>query len=225
MARALPAVLPSGWLVAALAAMAAGCGGDPAPRRAAPPAPAARAAPPDDFLIRPGLGVGRIDGATTREKLGGLFAADALRDERCAVGEGDEISCTRVAIDGQESALVVYWKETGTADVVDVYSDRFHTGDGLRLGLPLADLVALNGGAEIRFYGFDWDYGGTVSNLGGGPLDQPGLEIRLAYASGTDPSAVAPLQGDGEFKSGDPRAVMVRILVDRIRIRLAGPTE
>jgi hypothetical protein len=221
MARALPAGPSAAWPLA-LAALMGGCGGGAPARAAAPAATAAPDRPPDDFLIRPGRAVGRIDADTTRETLPGIFPGATLRDDTCGAGEGEEIPCTRVSLDGQESALVVYWKARGgRADVVDVYSDRFHTAEGLELGLTLPELVARNDGVEVHFYGFDWDYGGTVSKLGGGPLDQPGLEIRLSYPSGTDPAVVAPLQSDREFRSTDPRAAALRILVDRIRIRLA----
>ena len=45
----------------------------------------------------------------------------------------------------------------------------WHAASGLRTGMTLAELVALNG-APVSFYGLGWDYGGTVQDWHGGTL-------------------------------------------------------
>lgn len=41
--------------------------------------------------------------------------------------------------------------------------------NGLRVGMLLKDVVAVNG-KPIKFHGLDWDYGGIVTSLEGGKL-------------------------------------------------------
>ena len=84
---------------------------------------------------------------------------------------------------------------------------RWHYANGVRIGMTLAELVALNG-APVTFYGMEWDYGGQVTGFNGGKLGdaegRPGragmrLGIKAEAKSGDYPS------GDGEFKSEDPK--------------------
>ena len=89
--------------------------------------------------------------------------------------------------------------------VVDA-SSRWRLASGVRVGMPLSELVALNG-KPIRFYGFDWDYGGTITDWRGGAL-QPAqgkdaifLGIRLNHLEDA-PDHAYPI-GEGEFSSDD----------------------
>ena len=76
--------------------------------------------------------------------------------------------------------------------------------DGVRLGLSSTELETLNGG-PFAFYGFGWDYGGTISDWRGGRLD-PGAD-RVAPAAlcapvfpeGAEPDGYPT--GDSEFSS------------------------
>ena len=79
-------------------------------------------------------------------------------------------------------------------------------GIGIGIGMPLSKLVATNG-RPLRFSGFDWDYGGAISDWNGGRL-QPGDTdarrpvIRLGH--GEAPDGAYPM-GDAVFASDDPR--------------------
>lgn len=91
--------------------------------------------------------------------------------------------------------------------VLDTNS-RWHFADGVRIGMPLSELVAMNG-KPIRFYGFDWDYGGVVTDWNGGKLapavqkDAISLGIRLGRVEDAPDNAYP--SGDGEFASDDKR--------------------
>lgn len=82
--------------------------------------------------------------------------------------------------------------------------------NGVRIGMPLAELIALNG-KPIEFTGFDWDYGGAISNWNGGRL-QPAEDapvarvVRLGHAEPeAEAEADAYPMGDATFSSDDPR--------------------
>lgn len=78
---------------------------------------------------------------------------------------------------------------------------------GLRMGLSLTDIERLNGG-PLRFLGFGWDYGGTVSHfldgsLGRAFLDPGRLALRLVEPE-QDEAEKLPSgypRGDAEFPS------------------------
>jgi hypothetical protein len=89
--------------------------------------------------------------------------------------------------------------------VVDDES-RWRFDNGIGIGTPLAKLVAMNG-KPIRFLGLDWDYGGAISDWGGGRLDPKDDAIRRGMTLAARPGIGDrryPM-GDGEFSSDDPR--------------------
>lgn len=83
---------------------------------------------------------------------------------------------------------------------------RWRLDNGVRIGMPLAELLALNG-KPIEFTGFDWDYGGAISNWNGGRL-QPAEDapvVRIVRLGHADAEADAYPMGDATFSSDDPR--------------------
>lgn len=84
---------------------------------------------------------------------------------------------------------------------------RWHLDNGVRLGMTLDALVALNG-KPITFSGLDWDYGGTVGDWHQGRLAQrEGDPVfrAVSLAHDAEPPAGAYPLGDGEYRSDDPR--------------------
>lgn len=60
-------------------------------------------------------------------------------------------------------------------------STKWRTKEGVYLGMPLEELVKLNG-KPIKFYGFGWDYGGDVSSFEDGLL-QGKMNISLMHTA------------------------------------------
>ena len=83
----------------------------------------------------------------------------------------------------------------------------WHDASGLRPGMSLADLVALNG-APVSFYGLGWDYGGTVQDWHGGRLANAvgnPLFHRVTLSARKAASAAALPAGDTDFRSDDAK--------------------
>lgn len=97
----------------------------------------------------------------------------------------------------------------------------FHTPEGVRLGTPLRDLEAV-AGEPVRFAGFGWDFGGSLTwTAEGGELF-----LRLAYdperlraaRSGPDSARVGALFGDRRVGSDHPLARRLGIRVASMRL-------
>ena len=82
---------------------------------------------------------------------------------------------------------------------------RWRDASGLRMGMTLSELVALNG-APISFYGLEWDYGGTVQDWHGGKLANgvgERLFHRVTLAARKQAAEDGLPQGDATFRSDD----------------------
>ena len=121
-------------------------------------------------------------------------------------------------------------RNTGLSAVsIDDAGSRWRLDNGVAVGMPLAEVLRLNG-KPIRFHGLEWDYGGTVTDLGGGRLaDDDGDAVHRGFS-------LAPRQGaadgsypvgDSEFSSDDPRHPHVTdaLVVGRISVSFPGEDD
>jgi hypothetical protein len=76
--------------------------------------------------------------------------------------------------------------------------------DGVRLGLTSTELQAKNG-RPFKFLGFEWDYGGAISDWRGGTLAPDGVSRGPVVLCPPDPYPDDYPAGDSEFPSDDPR--------------------
>ncbi|MCT4582672.1 MAG: hypothetical protein N4A35_14740 [Flavobacteriales bacterium] len=105
---------------------------------------------------------------------------------------------------------------------VSKQNSPWSTQKGLHIGTTLKELEKINGKA-FTFYGFEWDYAGSV-NWEGGILDDRKTFCTLAYIYDyNDPNLVLPkayeaLIGDQEIASSDKNAQAVNITVSEITL-------
>ncbi|MEO6138865.1 MAG: hypothetical protein ABIP11_09405 [Luteimonas sp.] len=103
---------------------------------------------------------------------------------------------------------------------------RWQLDNGVAIGMPLSKLQALNG-RPIRFTGFDWDYGGAISDWNGGRL-QPDDKapqrrgIGLNHRDGVD--GAYPM-GEDTFSSDDRRYPHLGAVVIVGEISISFPGE
>ncbi len=214
-------------LLLCLVTVVAGCkGGDAPPMVAAdpPPAPAATApaasagataAPPapavaaetdgretDDrdihALLRPDDTL-----ASLQARLG---AANAVARE-IAGAEGETLPGWVLYPDDPTRIVEVFLDEAGTHPAmlrVDAAQSVWRRADGIRIGLTSRELQTMNG-RPFAFSGFDWDYGGAVTDWRGGRLDPKGAPRGgLTLCPPESPGEGYP-SGDALFSSDDPR--------------------
>jgi hypothetical protein len=90
---------------------------------------------------------------------------------------------------------------------------------GLAPGDPLARANAANG-KPFKLWGFSWDYGGYVSDLGGGKLAGLPGGCRVIIRFGPREGAEVPdaLVGEVEMSSDDPRLEAAGVTVEELTL-------
>jgi hypothetical protein len=193
------------------------CSGSEPPPAPAAPSPIAAPAPPipeDDLHV---LAVGG-NGFRADMNLAALrrrYGADAVIEQAVPLGEGQTEPGAVIHPDDPTRRAFVYFIDGNTTNPITAIhirdaGSRWTGPMGLRLGMTTLDLERLNG-KPFRFLGFDWDYGGYVSNWTDGALSTallaPGqLSIRLSppgLPAGVELADGYP-RGDSEFTSDIP---------------------
>ena len=156
---------------------------------------------------------GSLRPLTTRLELEARFGKANVREETFDGPEGDGDYPVLVVYpdDPRKRLELVQDAENPDAPIVEVrVSDpttHWRDANGLRPGMTLAELVALNG-APVSFYGLGWDYGGVVQDWRGGKLaNAVGANVFHRVVLGARKGmgdARLPL-GDTSFRSDDTR--------------------
>jgi hypothetical protein len=180
--------------------------------------------PIPDTLVIPGERVGPITRNTTRQDLAKLFAKELLSDRPVGIGEGATVPGTFVDLGPARSFSVVWADNTRTkaVEVRNLGSD-WRTPQGISVSTPLSQLQQKLG--KFQFYGFGWDYSGTVL-LEGTKLSQYQktliLRLRTAPAAAKkSPKDYQAVLGDGKFSSNNPKLSSLGITVGEMIVRLA----
>lgn len=151
-------------------------------RKTVSPANTVVSAPVDSFLITDSSW-GLIRANTGIDELEKIFGKDNVRDVReCDAECMDSIDVTKI-YPGGENEITIIWRDTAyhkEIGLIECFGDRpvWHSADGIKIGSGLKDLLKVNGN-KISFYGFGWDYGGTVDSYNGGRLEHTVMKLRL----------------------------------------------
>lgn len=187
---------------------AAPAGSQAAPEAsAAPAAKAAPEAPPSavetvpalESLLRPDDTLARVQAR--------IGAAQVVAEELVGA-EGETSPGWRLYPDDPERSVEVWLNESGQPQALFVRGPKsiWVRADGVRLGMTSVDLQAKNG-RPFKFLGFEWDYGGAISDWRGGALAVGGNTHGPVVLCPPDPHPMDYPVGDSEFASDDPRMV------------------
>jgi len=170
----------------------------------------------------------------------GAFAADSSADRLVEIygkdnvvtgeadgPEGSTIIATTVFPDDPAKRMVFgWWDETTYRDLSYVELPDTATIAGLREGMTVAEVEALNG-EPFTLTGFWWDYGGYSGFQSGALADLPGgCHLSVYFQPGIDaPDGldVEPISGDREVPSGEPLLETLAVRIDAITIGYAFP--
>ena len=122
--------------------------------------------------------------------------------------EGETSPGWRLYPDDPERSIDVWLNESGRPQALFVRGEKsiWVRADGVRLGMTSADLQVKNG-RPFKFLGFEWDYGGAISDWRGGALAVDGATRGPVVLCPPDPHPTDYPIGDSEFPSDDPRVV------------------
>lgn len=176
------------------------------------------------FRCVPGVGVGPITRSTTYTDLVAAFGAENLERTEMGFGDSDPEPVT-VIFSGTARELIVKWEIPDQVPAsVEVVGAKWRTPAGIGVGTPLSELVRLNN-REFYFWGFGWDYGGTIRSWDGGALEadhklNEQIRMGLDYL-GFMSSEARTLSGDTGFSSENPAAARSKLFVSWMEIRFS----
>jgi hypothetical protein len=176
-------------------------------------------AAPWDRVVVPGERVGPITASTTHEYLVECLGEAALQYEEIKIGEG--VTTVGPVVDlGPEAGLTVVWVDDSRQQVAEVreFGAAWTTPEGLGPGSSLADMQAVLG--TFEFYGFNWDYGGTVLFDGTPLAEYQGLLFLRLQPLNREAPELNSFIGDGAFSSEDPALAPLELVVDTMVVRL-----
>lgn len=193
---------------------------DPTARSLPPESQTALPPEKEDYLIQPGKRVGPVKSGISEEKLVLLYGPEATRAEVKTTGDQRE-PCTTL-MSGSYDELRVTWKDEARTQVKAIYishpEGKWHTQEGIHVGMSLADLTKLNR-APVSFYGFNWEYSGVISSYRSGALEKSSKHWYIVLGP-ADPSKAKPIlprfQGNKVFSSNAEGVVNLGLVIQRI---------
>jgi hypothetical protein len=161
---------------------------------------------------------------TDKARLVSAFGAAHVRDGEIPGAEGATEHGTLIYPDDPARRIEILWqdeKKRRIPGLVRVGPESTWTfavqGGALKLGQTLAEVRALNGG-PFALTGFEWDYGGTVTDWKKGRLARMpgGCTLSVIFAPDPDAPEKARLKvsGDATFSSDSPAMTAVRPKVE-----------
>ncbi len=143
--------------------------------------------------------------ALTPDTLAQRFGAENVTTQTLPGREGESYEATLVFANDPTRRLEIVWNDARTAPAsvsVSNAGTQWRGEQGYTIGAPISEIESLNV-MPFKLWGFDWDYGGWVSDWNLGTFSQtPGCNTRMRFEPRNSTSTAA--SGDSEFTSNDP---------------------
>ncbi len=128
----------------------------------------------DTLITRERIGV--LDTSLSEIQIIEQFGQEVVSTRELFV-EGELLATQTLLFEGTPRELIINWEDEETRDKISSVSieqpeSPYATSNGIRVGLPLTELVKLNDNIPIQFYGFGWDYSGYMPRFTKGPLSE-----------------------------------------------------
>jgi hypothetical protein len=160
---------------------------------------------------------GSITVSSDFDDLKKMYGESNIKDETiCGPECVDSVDVTLV-YPGSNKEFIVYWEDSlyhKKIGLIRCYTKDapYHTTGGIKIGTTLEELLKMNG-KPISFFGFGWDYGGTVFSLNHGVLENSNVRFNLDISENT--TGDNAVYGDTEISSDMPA---VKKLQDKIHV-------
>lgn len=166
--------------------------------------------------------------ATTEQALIAKYGRANVTREMVYIAEGDETPGTILFANDPARRAEIVWKDQrkyARPEWVRIPRESTWTAFGVRNGMTLAEVEKLNG-RPFHLSGFDWDYGGMVTNWRGGIMDTIGgktcrvsIEFEATYPENptkADEAAAEATAGDRQLVSSSPHVKRMKPRVAEI---------
>lgn len=175
------------------------------------------------FDIRPGKSLGPIKVNTSEQDLIQIYGASNLGRAN-VVTSGNKQEASTVVYPNTNDEIRIVWKDVNRTKIKAIYLDKpksqWRMLNGLYVGMPVLDLCKANR-APVTFYGFDWEYGGTVNAFGKGDLERHKKYFYVVLdPTGVKKSNLGGFKGNKLFSSNDIGVEQLNLHVKRIVVYL-----
>jgi len=176
-----------------------------------------------DTTIVPGERFGPVTKNATRQDLAAQFGEANLKDKEIGMGEGETEWGTVVNL-GPDRSFTVIWANPDRTEAAAVMNPgpAWRTPEGIGVGTSFSELQQKLG--PFKFYGFDWDYGGTVLLEDTRLRNYSGMLImRLSMDEAAHTQSTADYQallGDELYESSNPHAQKLNLTVGELLVSL-----
>ncbi len=162
--------------------------------------------------------------SVTHASLVKAFGARNVAMQRVGTGEGETQVASVIFPRDKARRIEVLWidetRRRNPSEIRTGVDSTWRTAQGIRRGMSLSEIEALNG-RPFKLYGFGFDYGGTTLDWNGGALDtQDGgctLTLRFTMREGADNAAV--YVGEESFMSDSEAMRKADPVVDAVGLR------
>jgi hypothetical protein len=165
--------------------------------------------------------------ALTEQLLITRYGRANVKRAQIYLAEGAEAPGTVVFPKDESKRIEIVWRgKRQKPEWIRIPAGSTWTFAGIRVGMPLAEVEKLNG-RPFTLSGFDWDYGGAVTNWRGGKLAQAGkpciVQITFDRTVPDNPTktlekAIDETSGDRELGSNAANVRAVKPHVGQITI-------
>lgn len=170
---------------------------------------------------------------TTLQQLRQRFGTDNVKVQQIPGSEGDSFRGVLLFPNDPLRRATLYFQDgkalSGLSMVsVEETDSQWKLASGIGIGTPLAEVEKKNG-KPFTFSGFDWDYGGAITDWRGGKLQPAGdnavfERLQLRMPEGGPGGKDYPV-GDSVFSSDDPRWSDLGIAVGGISVSFPGEDD
>jgi len=145
--------------------------------------------------------------------------------------EGEKVAATVLFPKNAQRRLELMWaddkKRRGLVNVRLSEKSTWAAPNGLKVGMTLAEVEKANGRAFV-LSGFDWDYGGYVTDWKGGAFDAPikggcKVQVRFTVPEGAPEAAASEVSGDREIPSNDKNMRAVKPVIGTLSFGFPQP--
>lgn len=180
-----------------------------------------------EWMVIPGKSFGNIMVNTTEDQLTQLFGASKVKRGKVATSVNKTESCS-IIFPGTYDKAAITWKDAERTKVKAIYllspNSKWYLPQQISVGMTLSELTKANKG-PLSFYGFDWEYSGTVNEWGKGVFAKYAKKFYVALAPANSAQVKSLLKsyrgnGDKTFSSNIEEVEELGLVVERIVVYL-----